>query len=281
VDLNVDGLKKWYHQIQPLDALFFRGSDLVSRSIEYVQDLSVGEGAWTHVGLVVNHTVLPELCTEPQTLYVLEATVHFVGDKDKWSSGVQVRKLREVIQRYVKCTGHGMSQAGSTGMLECPLDARDALLVPLQERKSTRHVSPLPPTKSAFAIGWCPLDAQYRQRLHQKYGDDWAASVAECVLRPLIARHTTYGLHRTFPAAFPCCRQNSDHLHKAFRVAPSGTYFCSELTAEVYQTLGFLPHTVKPAHTVPMDFLGYERDFKGIPETFFKQGQVLLEHIEA
>ena len=51
---------------------------------------------------------------------------------------------------------------------------------------------------------------------------------------------------------------------------------CSELVAMIYRDFGILPADTKTENVSPMDFLGYERDEKGIPEGIIEQPTKLI-----
>lgn len=54
---------------------------------------------------------------------------------------------------------------------------------------------------------------------------------------------------------------------KSEKIADSEPWlFCSELVATIYIELGFIPGDVNPKDVVPMDFLGYDIDTKGVPQ---------------
>jgi hypothetical protein len=99
--------------IQPLDMIFFHGGDLASKTIHLLQKITVGSGAYTHVGIVVNDELLLGHGLEKNTWYIWESTFsseYFGGDMGVLGTkgayfGTQLRKLHEVIPAYL--SNHG------------------------------------------------------------------------------------------------------------------------------------------------------------------------------
>ena len=97
------------HKIKPLDLLVFRGGEVVSTAIRYLEQLKVGNGDWSHVGLVINTELLPTIPNGKKNhLYILESAMSgnmndgvFTTD-GKTILGVQVRDLEDVINGYYK-----------------------------------------------------------------------------------------------------------------------------------------------------------------------------------
>jgi hypothetical protein len=87
--------------IQPFDLVLFRGNDVVSQVISAVQTAHVGTGEFTHVGVVVDKSVLPKL--HAGEMYIWEST--WSGDvvnveTGEKTLGVQVRKVDDLIVHY-------------------------------------------------------------------------------------------------------------------------------------------------------------------------------------
>jgi hypothetical protein len=95
-------------KIKPLDLIVFRGSDFVSDSISMVQNLRLGQGEWTHVGLIITTDFIPIKNGVPGKLYVWESTMSgkVLGDgvndleNNKGTFGVQIRDFEEVVDKY-------------------------------------------------------------------------------------------------------------------------------------------------------------------------------------
>src|SRR6056297_2929884 len=105
-------LEKVYDQIQPLDLLQFRGKDFLSDTIRFAQEWMLGDGTFSHSGIVVNKDLMPWLKKlQPNKLYVLESTMSYslfgmtdgVPDaiRNKGVFGVQIRLLDEVLEAYI------------------------------------------------------------------------------------------------------------------------------------------------------------------------------------
>lgn len=109
-------LKDILHQVKPLDLFFFKSDGLYAKAIKMVEFLKTNhQDTWTHVGLVVNRHVIPNLKVNDDNLYLWESSVS--GNyKDEVSQildaeshqgilGVQVRPLEQVVDGYLneKC----------------------------------------------------------------------------------------------------------------------------------------------------------------------------------
>lgn len=95
--------------IEPLDIIFFQGSVFVSDIIMFAEDITFGNGEWSHVGIVVNTDIIPIHNGKPNTLYILESTKSDNQDPnietDKPFYGVQFRELHSVVDDYIKAGG--------------------------------------------------------------------------------------------------------------------------------------------------------------------------------
>jgi hypothetical protein len=97
------------HKIKPLDLLVFHGPEVISTSIMYLQKLKLDNGDWSHVGMVVNTDILPNIPNgKKDRLYILESALG--GDindgvpdtNGETKLGVQIRDLEDVIKNYYK-----------------------------------------------------------------------------------------------------------------------------------------------------------------------------------
>jgi hypothetical protein len=98
-----------YKKIKPLDLIVFRGADIISWTISAIQNVCLGCGDWTHVGVVVTTDLMPIRNGKPGRLYILESTLSGrFGDgvidyeRGVGTFGVQVRDLKHVIHQYDK-----------------------------------------------------------------------------------------------------------------------------------------------------------------------------------
>jgi hypothetical protein len=106
--------------VQPLDLIFFRGTSLFSDAIIDAEKIALKDGDWSHVAVVVNKTVLPDLnrvyegkINNNDDLYLWESTLstncsllnpqHILdAESGQPVLGVQIRSLKEVIQSDLK-----------------------------------------------------------------------------------------------------------------------------------------------------------------------------------
>ena len=97
------------NQIQPFDVLLFRGGDFISSAITKVQKLRLGNGSFSHAGLVINGYLLGyDDEDKKDKLYLWEITMSGkltdgVPDiRGKSFLGVQVRDLDKVVEANLK-----------------------------------------------------------------------------------------------------------------------------------------------------------------------------------
>jgi hypothetical protein len=97
------------HQMKPLDALLFRGSDVVSNIISILEKRGKRNspaGDFTHAGIVINRDILDLPQMDPDKLYILESVMSGTlgcGIKDiygKTHLSVQIRDLESLINAY-------------------------------------------------------------------------------------------------------------------------------------------------------------------------------------
>ena len=97
------------NRIRPFDLICFRGDDFVSTGISKIQEKMLGNGDWTHVGMVITTDIIPIKNGKPGKLYVWESTMSGrltdgVNNEETGASkfGVQIRDLEKVLKAYVK-----------------------------------------------------------------------------------------------------------------------------------------------------------------------------------
>ena len=91
--------------IKPLDLVFFRGKNLVSRAISKIEDVALSKSkSFSHVGIVVNTDCFPITNGEPGRLYIWESVLSGgcydqVPDVQtgKCFFGSQIRDLADVL----------------------------------------------------------------------------------------------------------------------------------------------------------------------------------------
>lgn len=74
VDVGVS-YSDYKQYIEPLDIVLFRGGDLVSNSIRFFEKERLGNGCFSHSGIIVTRDVLFHPNMVPGKLYILESTV--------------------------------------------------------------------------------------------------------------------------------------------------------------------------------------------------------------
>lgn len=104
--------------MQPLDLIFFRGTDVVSNTISALEAKILGSGEFTHVGILINSDLMPWIPDlTPGKWYIWESVVSIplAGFTDeipdvrtgKGGYGVQIRDLDAVIKKYSGVVVHG------------------------------------------------------------------------------------------------------------------------------------------------------------------------------
>ena len=217
-------------EIKPLDLVLFRGSEMVSKTIQYLEKLEVGNGDWSHVGLVVSKEVLPHLKNAKDgELYVWESTLSGelndnVLDLESNESvfGVQVRCLDQLVDEY----NQGERVIAWSSLKDNPCVPRKGEDTEAYELRMGRLCEKL-------------------SALHKKY------------------HHESYELNpiTMLAALYPIFRKLRDWLGWG-----QDMMFCSELVATVYCDIGILNRDeVDPENVLPVDFLGdVDDEFKPV-----------------
>lgn len=207
--------------IRPLDLILFRGSEIVSKTIRFLEALEVENGDWSHCGLVVNSDLVPTIRNaKPDKLYVWESTLSgelndniLDVESNATVFGVQIRPLDKLVWEYNK-PGRQIAWAKLLGN---PCDRRDDEDDETYELRFARLQQLM-----------CALHLKYHNELYE--------------INPI----------RLLAALFPCFRG----LRKQF-TAGKDLMFCSELVATVYCDIGVLdPEKVDPENVLPVDFIG-------------------------
>lgn len=210
-------------QIKPLDLIVFRGNEYVSDLISLIEKDFLGNGDWTHVGLVITPEILEIENGQPGQLYIWESTMSGqLGDgvndveSKKGKFGVQIRHLGDVIDQYDK---HPKSR-----------------------------------------IGWCPLiNNPLLKKIHES--DDHYLQRKMKIINLLQTFHQTKG-HVTYDynlcnlCSTVCCTCTETRRCLCGR---SNKMFCSELVATIYEMLGIMPN-IDPVRIAPVELLGYTND---------------------
>jgi len=166
-----------YDQIRPFDVIMYKGSSVFSGLISLVEKIFIGNGEWTHIGLVVTTELLPGMSNVHKgKLYVYESLLSHDDNPDIESGnpnfGVQIRDLAKSVklsnadpeQRVAWCK-----------LLNNPLDKKDTetddeykdrintmktkLADFYNKNKSTSYdYNPLSLIKIVFPCFWNPVD---------------------------------------------------------------------------------------------------------------------------
>lgn len=200
--------------IRPFDLIFFRGSDFVSGIIAKLQYLFQSVDTFTHVGIVIDSSILKFDGMEPNTLYIWESTMSgFLGDGANKVSGqtfgVQVRKLADVIENYK----NPRTKIAWAKMKENPLDKKET-------ETELEYVNRLQTSLN---------NLQKFYDCHKNAGYDYNPLHLLSTLIPNITSHDT---------------QLYKHNEK---------FFCSELCCAVYICVGVLDKSIDAEETNPME----------------------------
>ena len=251
---NLTSYQEIKDKLLPFDLIAFRGGDLISDLITTLEDYQVGVGVFSHVGMVVTADILPkfyydgkEFILKPNHPYILESTFSYniKGIIDncpdvitrKGHLGVQLRDLEEVIPRYII---DEKTKVAWCKLLNNPFDIVEG--EPVETTIKRRDI-----VKENFI----------------KFFDSYEGRLYEINPESLLA------------AMFPSLRfirSIRDNIFKSlFKVLhswritkkktdPSGWQFCSELVANVYQTINIISPDFDPRDVLPIDFFGYDYD---------------------
>jgi hypothetical protein len=205
---------------RPFDLVLVRGWDFISNAISKLQEFKLGDGSFTHVGMIVDKRVLPWL--PKNQLYIWESTaagefgdgVQNIANRN--ILGVQIRELKQVVAATISKRGGAIAIAR---VIDNPISRR------LRE-----------------------TDEQYAKRFDKV-----------CKLMQSIYRQNNGKMYQILAcnqccSLFSCCKQMRSCTESDSLV------FCSQLVADAYIQLGILPNSIDPRDVIPMDFLGFDLD---------------------
>lgn len=218
-------------QIESLDLIMFRGSDLVSKAIIGIESrVDKTDAQFSHVGIAIRaEHLMPALkeseaaWLKPGNLYVFESTgsgslSDNVKNVDGRSFlGVQLRNLDEVARAY---------DAASE-------DTRLALL-PLKPELRPAQLATV--VRAAYD--------KYNGIFYDASVVDMAAAACRCMR----CVRDCGCFQRMRDWFYKCCCGPCCHT------LPSGWMFCSELVANIYRDVGILPEG-DPQNVIPQDFV--------------------------
>ncbi len=220
----------------PLDLLLFKGGDLFSTTIRFIEELTTGYGDYSHVGIIVTKDILPNVGgLEDGKLYVWESTMsHSLGgmtdgvpnvETGKGRLGAQIRDFKEVLKSYTQSEG---TEVAWCKLIDNPWNPIDENLSLLAKRRKKL--------------------AKVMMKCHRDYGN----KVYELNVLSLLA------------SVIPCLRPARDTVEWDEDEEDQDFVFCSELVALIYRRLGVLGKEFDPSNVVPVDFLGCDAD--GMPK---------------
>ena len=106
METKIINIKEIGNFIKPLDLIIVKGNSIYSGAISAVEKLFLGDGEWTHVGVVIDTTILPIKNGVAGKLYLWQSTLSNKEDGDiesgKGRIGVQISDLTKVIKYYNK-----------------------------------------------------------------------------------------------------------------------------------------------------------------------------------
>ena len=228
--------------ITPLDLIFFRGVDFISRIVTEAER-EIGCDRFSHVGLIVNSEILPSIKElEPGKFYIWESTstdkkdpVVDVEDQEH-HFGVQIRPLEEALEVYSQVKSGTVTWG------------------PLKENPWTDT------NKRAEIIA--TLDKVHADFGRRTYEANFLSLLA--VVFPRLRRVRDlldiicidgYKLFRTWKSSNEVGPPN---------VPIAGWLFCSELIAVIYENLGVLPKENDVRNMAPVDFIGVRSPYPNL-----------------
>jgi hypothetical protein len=255
-------------EINPLDIIFFDGDGFISEAIRWGQWLDSGDYRFTHVGIVVNTVVLPNVeGMKEGVLYIWESTTSLGSNVDKVYDverrkpiiGVQIRELKEVIYSY-----------GGDSEYETSVYLGRLKNNPCKHNGNTMdYMSNIIRVKKILS------------EIHEDYGEKWyeynpltlPAAVLKS-LRPIrdvveVVMDTVGDVVEgavDFVTGASSSSSSDDGSSGFFSFSSEHSdvaVFCSEFVAVIYQKIGILDEVFDPSNVVPTDFLGNDTD--GMP----------------
>lgn len=241
-------------KMRPFDLIAFRGGDVISDLISAMEYHQVGVGAFSHVGMIVTSDILPECHSDKKTfklqpgrLYLFESTFTYniggIGDgvpdvvTGKGKFGVQLRDLEEVIPRYII---DERTKVAWCHLRDNPFDE-----IPGEPAENIRL------RRSILKKEFTEFFQQYEGRLYQLDIESLLAAMFPSL------RFIRNIRDKVFSALYEVLHEC--RLAKK-NIGPAGWQFCSELIANVYQTIGIISPTFNPEDVVPIDFFGCDKD---------------------
>jgi len=211
--------------IKPLDMILFRGGEAISSTIRILEKLQTGNGDWSHVGIVVNTTILPNIPNgKSGKLYVWESTLSgdlndgILNTEGEVKFGVQFRELEKVVKGYNK---NQKSLVAWAKLKNNPYRQLPGETIQVYEKRFKELRDNL-------------------VKIEEEYGDKMYDANPFALLGSLYPK-------------FRCLRKTVNF--------GKDWLFCSELVATIYVQLGILDsEEINPADVLPVDFVGFDED---------------------
>jgi hypothetical protein len=222
--------------MKPFDVIFFASGDFVSKSIRGMQKLILGEGDFSHVGILINRRMLPTMkaVNDDDELYVWESTFSSsdkigeiaggnspVGDvesKGKLTFGVQIRPFAQLIKYSTSQTPVAWGQ-----LINNPIDKQD-------NESIEQHQERLKELRTKL----CALHEDYFRRSFQLSPYFLCGALKEsCCIR----------FFRDLCCDCGCCKKSDKNV------------FCSQFVGIVLKTIGKLPKDFNADDLTPIELL--------------------------
>jgi len=269
------------NQIQPFDVLLFRGGDFISSAITKVQKLRLGNGSFSHAGLVINGYLLGyDDEDKKDKLYLWEITMSGkltdgVPDiRGKSFLGVQVRDLDKVVEANLK---NPKIKIGWLPLINNPytrcfnqnIEIKDIILnneevivdnkeVIVNNKEvivdNKQYEITVEVNNEEVIVDNEEVEIQTEVKKSKIDTPELHINTLELLRKRtkelyVSTFETPYEIYccNLISATFPKLRKISIHENKRF--------FCSEFVAYILKEVGVLPKNVKEGNVVPVDFI--------------------------
>jgi hypothetical protein len=251
VEITIDNEKKYlsYSEVKnilkPFDLIQFKGTEIVSGLIGYLESKTLGYGEFTHCGIIVTSDILPNITElKKDRIYVFESIMShsLLGITDgvpdvitgTGKFGCQIRDFEDVLKGYMSKDG---ALIALCSLINNPWDNLEKRSELIKKMQNVYHT--------------------YGSRMYDVNILSLGGAIFPRVRPIQNFFNKLFSISRSIRKKIcPCCF-NQD---KPDDGGILGWVFCSELVAHVYQVLGIISSDKNPAHFVPVDFMGYDKD---------------------
>ena len=219
--------------LRSFDLVFFRGDDFVSDFIAFLEkrelirsksSVNIDDSVFTHVGIIVKNDVLNDDRLEDDKVYIWESTM-----SGRLSDGVNNIDNKAYLGVQLRDFDEVMKH------YDTPNDTHIAVAYLSEETRKGWYYSSRPELlKSQFTKIFNGLNGIFYDANPISLFGALSLPVCCCIRR---------------------CRDEGG--------GDEDWLFCSELVANVFQTLMLIPPDVNPKNVIPMDFLGFDGDTIG------------------